>query len=177
MVEYGMAFRVSEHDRELVKDIFESIEKGLMLTNDYWSWDREYRDWKEKGNRLVNAIDVIRRIHALSIHEAKEAVKTLIGTKEQEYVTQKTEFYEKHPDISQNLRRWIEAAGCFLSGNHYWATGCPRHHAKPQEQLSSNASNSSTCDLSAYSSTCSASPRRLGSDSSKCMVAELRGQY
>lgn len=52
MVEYGMGYRLTAKQHELIKDVMEPIEEALMLTNDYWSWDREYEDWKTNGNRL-----------------------------------------------------------------------------------------------------------------------------
>jgi ophiobolin F synthase len=133
MVEYGMDYRLTEEDRELVKHVFEPIEEALMLTNDYWSWDREYEDWKTNGNRLVNAIDVVRRTRSIPIDAARHIVKQLIIEAEHKYVEKKAEFYREHPDVSLKLRRWIEAAGCVVSGSHYWATSAPRHHKRFRE--------------------------------------------
>jgi ophiobolin F synthase len=135
MVEYGMDFRLTDEDRELVKHVFEPIEEALMLTNDYWSWDREYEDWKTRGNRLVNAVDVVMRTRSIPIDAARDIVKQMIIGVEQEYVKRKAEFYQKHPDVSLELRRWIEAAGCVVSGSHYWATSAPRHHVQFRESF------------------------------------------
>ncbi|KAI9844618.1 MAG: hypothetical protein M1837_005470 [Sclerophora amabilis] len=146
MVEFGMAFKLSDHDRALVQDIFKPIEEALMLTNDYWSWDREYQDSQLNGNRLVNSIDVVRRTQSLSIEEARLVVKRMMVTCETEYVERKTEFYRKHVDVSLPLRRWIEAAGCVVSGSHYWATSCARHHAWRQDSSKSNKGEERTSD-------------------------------
>lgn len=141
MVEYGMDFRLTDEDRELVKHVFEPIEEALMLTNDYWSWDREYEEWKTNGNRLVNAIDVVRRTRSTPIEAAREIVKQMIIEAEQEYVKKKAGFYRNHPDVSLELRRWIEAAGCVVSGSHYWATSAPRHHIHLRESFEQKQSS------------------------------------
>jgi ophiobolin F synthase len=67
MVEYGMGYRLTPKQHELIRDVMEPIEEALMLTNDYWSWDREYEDWKTNGNRLVNVVDVVRRTRSIPI--------------------------------------------------------------------------------------------------------------
>ncbi|RAQ98645.1 geranylgeranyl pyrophosphate synthase [Stemphylium lycopersici] len=141
MVEYGMGFRLTNRDHELIKHVMEPIEEALMLTNDYWSWDREYEAWKADGNRLVNVIDVVRRTQSLPIDTARDIVKHMIIQTEQEYVKRKAEFYQEHPDVSLNLRRWIEAAGCVVAGSHYWATSAPRHHVRFRESVVQESSS------------------------------------
>jgi ophiobolin F synthase len=135
MVEYGMGYRLTAKQHELIKDVMEPIEEALMLTNDYWSWDREYEDWKTNGNRLVNVVDVVRRTRSIPTDAARDIVKQMIIETEQTYVKKKTAFYKEHPDVSMEVRRWIEAAGCVVSGSHYWATSAPRHHVRFRESF------------------------------------------
>ncbi|KAF1942791.1 geranylgeranyl pyrophosphate synthase [Clathrospora elynae] len=156
MVEYGMGIRLTTKDQELIKHVMEPIEEALMLTNDYWSWDREYEDWKTNGNRLVNVIDVVRRTRSIPIDAAREIVKQMIIHTEQEYVKRKTEFYKQHPDLSLDLRRWIEAGGCVVSGSHYWATSAPRHHVRFRESSAQELSSPDiSSEASVSSKTCS----------------------
>jgi hypothetical protein len=135
MVEFGMAFRLSDQDKELVKGIFEPIEEALMLTNDYWSWDREYEESMAFGNRLVNAVEVVRKTQSLSVEEAQRVVRDRMVACENAYVKQKSEFYQKYPDVSINLKRWVEVSGCIVSGSHYWASSCARHHRWHQNSI------------------------------------------
>ncbi|KAI9774496.1 MAG: hypothetical protein M1839_001684 [Geoglossum umbratile] len=163
MVEFGMGFKLSGHDRELVKDVFRPAEEALMLTNDYWSWDREYDATKTKGDRLVNAIDVISKTRNITIEKSRAWVKGQIIALEKEYVQRKTEFFQKHPDISFGLKQWVELCGYTVAGNHYWCSRCPRHHnwrqnsADSQERALKIADATSSCtgtdDRSAEGST------------------------
>lgn len=129
MVEFGMAFRLSDHEKNLVKHIFEPIDEALMWTNDYWSFDREAEESQVYGHRLVNVVDVMRRTRSLSVEDAKREVREMMVRCEQDYVTRKAEFYAERPNISLKLKQWIEVAGCIVSGSHYWASSCDRHHA------------------------------------------------
>lgn len=125
-----MALKLSEDDIEFVKDVFEPAEITLMLTNDYYSWEREDEVSKKMGaGRLVNAVAVLMKEKSLSIDDAKEMVKALIIENEGEYVKRRTKFYEDNPSLPVRLKKWIEVAGLIVSGNNYWCVNCPRHNA------------------------------------------------
>ena len=125
-----MGMNISEEETESVKDIFNAATKALLLANDYWSWEREYRSFTAGDTkRLVNSIEVLARTRSLSIEEAQEAVKQMIIEAESEYVQCRDEFYRLHPALPIKLRRWIETCGLAVSGNHYWCSACPRQNA------------------------------------------------
>jgi hypothetical protein len=129
MVEFGMDIKLSDRENALVRHIFEPIEKALIWTNDYWSFDRENDESQVYGHRLYNAVDVVMRTKFLSIAKAKLEVRKMVLECEKSYVMQKMQFYRDHPNISTDLRRWIEVAGCTVAGVHYWASDCDRNHA------------------------------------------------
>jgi ophiobolin F synthase len=127
MVEFSMGWSPSDGEKLAMAPIFEPIEEALILTNDYWSWDREYEESMTCGNRLVNAVGVVAQVSNLEYPEAKRWVQDRIVACEQLYVHRKAEFYSRHP-VTVEVRRWIEQAGCILSGSHYWASACARHY-------------------------------------------------
>ena len=130
MLQFSMGMEISEEEKESVKDIFDAATEGLLLANDYWSWEREYRSFKA-GNtkKLVSSIEVLVRTRSLSIEEAQKVVKEMIINAENEYVRRRNEMYQLQPNISIKLRRWIETCGLAVSGNHYWCSACPRQNA------------------------------------------------
>ncbi|KAH0559591.1 hypothetical protein GP486_003894 [Trichoglossum hirsutum] len=136
MAEFGMGFRLSDDDKELIKDVFRPAEEALILTNDYWSWDREYNAAKVNGDRLFNAVDVIAKTKSVPVEEARVWVGYQIGVLEQEYLEQKQRFFREKQNIPFYLRKWVELCGYTISGSHYWSSHCPRYHAS--HQVSSN---------------------------------------
>ena len=143
MVRFGMALKLSEEDIEFVKDVFEPAEITLMLTNDHYSWEREYEVSKKMGAaRLVNAVAVLMKEKSLSVDEAKEMVKALIISNEGEYVRRRTQFYENNPLLPSRLKKWIEVAGLIVSGNNFWCVNCPRHNAWKNTPLAEEAKGS-----------------------------------
>lgn len=149
MVRFGMALKLSEDDIEFVKDVFEPAEITLMLTNDYYSWEREYEVSKKMGaGRLVNAVSVLMKEKSLSIEEAKAMVKTLIIENEVEYVRRRTQFYRDNPLLPFRLKKWIEVAGLIVSGNNFWCVNCPRHNAWKNIPTSEGKDSPSTVNSS-----------------------------
>jgi ophiobolin F synthase len=137
---FGMDISITKAESDSVKDIFQSIDRALVLTNDYWSFDREYAISKKTGaGRIVNAVELIMRRQKLSIDEARQVVRGLIIQHEQDFVQKKEEFYTINPGISISLRRFIEVGGAIIAGNHYWCTQCPRHHSFRDEAVRRSA--------------------------------------
>lgn len=66
--------------------IFEAATEGLLLANDYFSWERKYRELQcGKSQRIVSAVELLIRTQGLSIEGAKDAVKLMIIKAETEF--------------------------------------------------------------------------------------------
>lgn len=128
-----MGIMLSDTDAQLVRHIFAPAEAALVLTNDWWSWHREFNLSKKTGRQMVNAIELFMRTKSLSVREARDAVRQAITKYEADYVKHREEFYHANPDISLNLRRYIEVCGVVVAGNHYWCANCPRHNSWRRE--------------------------------------------
>ncbi|KAF4276289.1 hypothetical protein CNMCM8812_002246 [Aspergillus fumigatus] len=129
MVEFGMAMQLSDEDKRLIEPVMEPINKAIIWTNDYWSFDREYHESITNGSRLTNVVDVVRQIENKSIDEAKAAVRQLLVDLEQQYLERKRAIYAQNPSLPSHLRKWIEVVGITVAGTHFWASCSPRHHA------------------------------------------------
>ncbi|OJD32476.1 geranylgeranyl pyrophosphate synthase [Diplodia corticola] len=138
MCQFGMGLNLPDNELELLRPIFEPAEAALVLTNDYFSWDREYHSATHTGARIVNSIDLLRRTRGLSIDEARQAVKQLIVDYEQDYLAQKETYIKENPNLPAHVHLFIEVCGLVVAGNHYWCANCPRHHAW-QHQTEVNA--------------------------------------
>jgi ophiobolin F synthase len=128
-VEFQFGWKPSEAEKTLIKSISDVIDEALMLTNDYWSWDREFEESRLYGHTLINAIEVYKRTQNVSTLVAQELVKSRIIACEKEYLRLKDEFYVDVPHSSLELKRWVEMLGYMLAGTNFWAASCPRHHS------------------------------------------------
>ena len=129
MVNFGFSFFPSTDDEALLAPARTSAERALMLTNDYYSWERE-RDQasSQDEGRVFNAVWFIMRQDDLPENVARDRVKEMILKYEAELVENKAKLYRDNPSLSVNLKTWIEGCGAVVAGNHYWCSHCPRHN-------------------------------------------------
>lgn len=125
-----MDLKLSADEIRWTKPIIDIIERVLMFTNDYWSWEREIETAKTAGSgRIVNIIAVWMKERSITAGEAKTVVKELIVSSEQEFIQARDRFYSENPTLSFRLRQWIDMAGFAAAGYSFWCARCPRHHA------------------------------------------------
>ncbi|KAL5340870.1 isoprenoid synthase domain-containing protein [Aspergillus crustosus] len=163
MTEFGLNIRLSDEDKKLVQPVMEPIDRAIVWTNDYWSFDRESREARVNGSRINNVVEVVRQTRNMSADEAKAEVRCLLIGLEQEYVKRKNVFLVQHAFAAPYLKNWVEVVGAIVAGTHYWAGSAPRHHASRnsngRESPNGGTNDSSATDgHSSRSSTSSQSP-------------------
>ncbi|KAF9869992.1 geranylgeranyl pyrophosphate synthase [Colletotrichum karsti] len=109
MLQFSLGISLSEAEHQLVQPIIDAATEGLLLANDYFSWERELRELQSgHSKRIVSAVELFARTKGLSVEGAKEAVKARIIKSESDFS---------------------------VSGNHYWCSACPRQNAWKNETL------------------------------------------
>lgn len=140
MLQFSLGISLSEADHQLVQPIIDAATEGLLLANDYFSWERECRELQSgHSQRIVSAVELFARTEGLSIEAAKNAVKLRIIKSERDFCQRRDELCMAQPDLPMKLRRWIDCAGLAVSGNHYWCSACPRQNAWKNETLANGA--------------------------------------
>ncbi|KAK1149438.1 hypothetical protein N8T08_006661 [Aspergillus melleus] len=129
MTEFAMEIRLSDEDRKLVETVMEPIDKAVVWTNDYWSFERESWEARVNGSRINNFIEVIRQTRNMSADEAKAEGRRLLIGLEQEYTIRKKAFLAQHAPVPPHLKKWVEVVGVIVAGTHYWASRAERHRA------------------------------------------------
>lgn len=130
MLQFSLGISLSEAEHILVQPIIDAATEGLLLANDYFSWEREYRELQSGySKRIVSAVELFSRTQGLSIEAAKNEVKRRIIKAEHDFSQRRDKLYGNQPDLPLKLRRWVECVGLAVSGNHYWCSACPRQNA------------------------------------------------
>lgn len=124
-----MALTIPDEELEICKRLVMPAFAVLSLTNDLYSWEKERDAARQAGIPfVVNAIWVIMREHSMVEEEAKNLCKIKI----KEYVIDAfatVENSKADPNISKDLRIYIEALLYSISGNLVWSIYCPRYHS------------------------------------------------
>ncbi|KAI9891309.1 MAG: hypothetical protein M1814_002822 [Vezdaea aestivalis] len=130
MVTFGMAITIPEDEIDLCRRLMRPAWVTAGLTNDLYSWEKEYEASLKNGQPdVVNAVWVLMGEHNLTIDEAKDLCREKIKESVAEYV-QLVKDNKDNPELSEDLRRYLEAMLYSLSGNVVWSLRCPRYHER-----------------------------------------------
>ena len=142
MLQFSLGIFISDDEEALVQPIIDAATEGLLLANDFFSWEREYREFQSgQSKRIVSAVELFIRTEKLTIGDAKDEVRRRIIKSEREFCQRRDELYRTHPDIPLKLKRWIDSAGLAVSGNHYWCSACPRQNSWKEGGMTNGRSN------------------------------------
>jgi Terpene synthase family 2, C-terminal metal binding len=128
MMTFGMGITIPDEEMEICQQLCYPAWVCAGLTNDLFSWQKEYEAAARLGQpNVVNAIWVMMVEHGISAEEAKDICRQKI----KDHITQFVQIVKetkKRTDLSLDLRRYVEALQYSLSGNVVWSLECPRYH-------------------------------------------------
>ncbi|CAO1597261.1 hypothetical protein XANCAGTX0491_001079 [Xanthoria calcicola] len=128
VLEFASGYRLTPREREMTDKLLELLEKAAVLTNDYFSYDREESMNRTEGVRIFNAVDVLMKHEGLSVEDAKAKVRGLIVGLEREYLREKQELFRDQPNLSHGHKCYIEHCEACIGGAHYWCATAYRYH-------------------------------------------------
>ena len=128
MVTFGMGISIPEEELDLCHELANTAYLNLGLTNDLYSWQKEYETAQALGQDfVVNVIAVLMEEHNISEEQAKALCKEKIKTTIVDFQKIVRDTNER-TDISVDLKRYLEGLLYSLSGNLVWSLECPRYH-------------------------------------------------
>ena len=133
---FAMAITISEEETELSKEITRPAFVTLGLTNDFFSWQKEYDEFlqNEKADSMANAVWILMHEHSITVEEAKDLCKKKIGDSCKEYRRLKKQYESTHK-LSPDLRKYLSALELSISGNVVWSQTSPRYNfQKPRDE-------------------------------------------
>jgi hypothetical protein len=138
MMLWGMGMQLTPEEDQQLAPVVQPCYAALGLANDYFSFDREYAEFKESGaDTLTNSVWLHMRWHGVDVKTAKVMVKKATSSYEQKFLQRIEEFKRTHWPISDKLDRYLRALSYEVSGNVVWSLNCPRYH--PEFRYDANA--------------------------------------
>ena len=137
---WGMGMQLTQEEDRQLAPIIQPCFAALGLANDYFSFDREYDEFKQSGRaatNLTNAVWLHMKWHNVDISTAKEMVRQATSKYEQQYLKNCADFRSKRSPISEKLDRYLRTLSYQITGNVVWSLNCPRYH--PQFRYDANA--------------------------------------
>ncbi|GKZ17512.1 hypothetical protein AbraCBS73388_009183 [Aspergillus brasiliensis] len=117
---------LSEPEIKVFDRLISLYSDHISLTNDLYSFDKEYGDHCRTGAVLINAVDVVRKVHRVSEFIAKQLVRESILEVETEF----SEEYRKlhlSGKLSGNQQRFVEALTLCLVGHIFYSATSGRY--------------------------------------------------
>ena len=140
---FGMGVHLTTEEEILLEDVIRPAYAASGLTNDYFSFDREWSEREATRKDSVapepmkNAVWLCMGWHNLSALEAKEMVKRETIKHEDEFDTKRRAFLEANPAHSDNVRKCLDGVAQMVVGNVAWSLQCPRY--RPELRYDPNA--------------------------------------
>ena len=132
VVTFGMGLTIPIEESELCAQLMRPAWIAAGLTNDLFSWEKEYAAARRNGQpNVVNAIWVLMGEHSITEYQAKELCREKIKVAVADYL-QVIKKHSSDTKISLDLRKYIVAMQYSLSGNVVWSLQCPRYHSDAQ---------------------------------------------
>ncbi|KAF3919199.1 Dimethylallyltranstransferase [Arthrobotrys entomopaga] len=148
---YGMGVHLSPAEIKVAHDLMRPLLLSLCLTNDYYSFDEEYREFlQSEGKKMgANAVYFYMEWEGMDIETAKRATLKRIIEFEQEALKVREEFIKVCKPEQAKVLRYMEQYWYVGAANTLWSMNCPRYHPKyrPQgksEKIGKEKSKSST---------------------------------
>jgi hypothetical protein len=135
---FGMGMTLTEEEDALFTDIKRCCFASLALSNDWFSFDREWAEAQNRpsGAKLINAVWLFMRWRGVSPDEAKQLVREATNRYENRFLELSDEFRRAHPQ-REDLHRYLRGLTYQISGNVVWSLRCPRYY--PEFRYDPNA--------------------------------------
>jgi hypothetical protein len=128
LVTFGCALTIPEHELSQCEKLVLPAVVAASLTNDLFSYDKEYEAAKAAGlSNVVNALWVLMQEHNISLEVAKERCRSRIRTEVGKYSKILAEVASRE-DLSCDTKKYLELMQYSVSGNVVWSLQCPRYH-------------------------------------------------
>ena len=128
MVTFGMGISIPEEELDLCHELANTAYLNVGLTNDLYSWQKEYETAVAMGqDYVVNIVSVLMEEHDISEEKAKAMCREKIKATVVDF-RKIVEDTKERNDVSVELKKYLEALLYSMSGNLVWSLECPRYH-------------------------------------------------
>lgn len=125
---WGTGIYLTPEEENIAGPMSYTAYAALALTNDLFSWEKEYRAHLESNGQvpLVNAVYIVMLSDSLTESAAKTVIRAEIKAHEEHFCGLR-EQYEANPNRSEPIVRWLELLEHSMAGNFAWSLQTPRY--------------------------------------------------
>ncbi|EMD69041.1 hypothetical protein COCSADRAFT_130354 [Bipolaris sorokiniana ND90Pr] len=124
LVTFGCAITIPPEEEALCTEFLTPALSAASLVNDLFSFEK-----KKNDTNIQNAVYIIMKEHGCDEAEGRERLKARIRQEMAKFV-QIVKDTKTRPDLSDDIKRYIDVMQYTLSGNVVWSAQCPRYNLK-----------------------------------------------
>ena len=125
---------MTKEETEMTAALTTAAYNILSLINDYFSWEKEWQNYKAddcKGE-LPNAVFLYMKWYSLDATEAKKMVRSEIMARELKYCNMKAA-YLGHGNTLERTIRWLRLLESVMAANFVWSATTARYNAGAED--------------------------------------------
>ncbi|KAL4927111.1 bifunctional terpene synthase/polyprenyl synthetase family protein [Aspergillus undulatus] len=125
-----MGIRCTQEEKDSIKDIMHEAGMLAVMTNDYYSFNKEFDDLSKAGtlDRMKNALGMLMRDYGYTEEEARSIMRQEINTGERAFMDAYDAWEAAPGPKSHELRRYWHMCLWVFSGSIFWMAHGPRYH-------------------------------------------------
>lgn len=124
---FGSGISLTPEEDALLHDVVYPCHVALALTNDYFSFDREYDEHlRDPDNEPTNGAWLFMKWRGVDVATAKDLLRQAAIGYERQFLQGRVEFLRRNR--SPKLARYLQRLEHMVSGNVVWSLNCPRYH-------------------------------------------------
>lgn len=125
---FSMDFTLTADETEKTSAITWAAYSSWVLVNDYFSWEKEWKNHQANGGTgvIANAIFLFTRWYSVDNEEAKKMLRKEIVAREETYCRLKDEFVAAGLGTEKTLQ-WLELLDLVTAGNFAWSMTTARY--------------------------------------------------
>lgn len=126
---FGMGMTLTTEEDEMMAGILRPCYAALALTNDFFSFDREWEEAKQTGGpNPINGVWFFMQWEGVDVMSAKQLVRQATNRCETEFLKLCADFRDHYAPVPGKLDTSLRAMSYQVSGNLIWSLNCPRYH-------------------------------------------------
>lgn len=125
---FSMDFTLNEDEAEKTSAITSSAYDAWVLVNDYFSWEKEWKNHEANGGVgfIANAIFLFMRWYSVDATEGKRMLRKEIVAREEKYIKEKEKFLASG-HATDRTSRWLKLLDHVTAGNFAWSMTTARY--------------------------------------------------
>ncbi|KAF5874334.1 putative geranylgeranyl pyrophosphate synthetase protein [Botrytis fragariae] len=150
MLFYTADVNLNNDEISSLKPVILPVLQAMVLTNDYYSWDKEYKEYNRTNGSMpmVNAVWLLKHLHDVDNTKARGLLREKILDLEMQYCNIRDEYLRTQTTSPDTIRFFglIELA---VAGNRFWHATSKRYNSWAPTPVSKTKTKRSASQIEA----------------------------